>query len=145
MKVLLGNPNPHDQGVPIPGPTVTVSEIRDTQNEDGSYVVGYVVGSDAAEIKDHLFDNPGLVTHLPGNGAILNLVSSWRDHGQNKPTWVSVEAQDRDPAEAEDFERFLSDFWKADRGVPSDIEDTHYTQYTDSDTIYAPGESPEGE
>lgn len=149
MRVLLGNENPHDQGTPIPGPTVTISDIKDATNEDGSYTAGYIVGTSASEVKEHLYDaeaaGQGQVTHLPGNEALLNVVMSWRDHAKSKPAWVSVEPAERDPAEAEDFERFLSEFWKCDRGVPSNLEDTHYTQYTDSDTIYAPGEKPEGE
>ncbi len=145
MKIFLGNANPHDQGVPIPGPTVTITSIGDSKNEDGSYSNGYIVGTDADEVRDHLFFNQGPVTHLPGNGAILNLVLSWPDHGRSTPTWVKVEAGERDETEAEDFERFLSEYWKCERGVPQDIEDTHYTAYSGSNQIYAPGEAPEGE
>lgn len=141
MKVILGNPSPQEQGRPLPGPALTHSEIRDTKNEDGSYIEGYVVGSNAAEVKDHLFDNPGLVTHLPGNGAALSVVRSWADQSGGKPSFVKVEPGERDPAEADDFERFLSEFWHCDRGIPADVEDTHFTAH--SDKIYAPGEKPE--
>lgn len=145
MKIILGNPSPVDQGVPVPGPTVTVTEVQDIKNEDGSWVAGYVVGTDAAEVKDHLFDNPGMITHLPGNGVLLNIIRSWADHSQGKPTWVAVDPGERSAEEGEDLERFLSEFWKCDRGIPGDLEDTHYTAYAGSNTIYAPGESPEGE
>lgn len=123
MKVILGNPNPTD----APGPAVTYSHVMDDKDEDGSFRVGYLVGSDAADIKDHLFDNPGLVTHLPGQGAVLNVIRTWNDHGNVKPSWVSVEPEGRSDEEAADFERFLSEFWRIPRGIPADLEDTHHT------------------
>lgn len=127
MLVKLGNSKPHSQGVPVDGPAVTTVSVRDDKNEDGSYVAGYVVGSDAAEVKDHLYDNPGPVSHLPGNGGLVSIIKSWPDHGNERPTWVHVTPEGRDAAEAEDLERFLADFWHADRGVPADVQATHYT------------------
>lgn len=124
MRVDLGNSSPIGTAI---GPCVTTTGVTDAQHEDGSYVVTYTIGTDAAEVKEHLFDNPGLVTHLPGNTALIQIISSWTDHSQSKPSWVSVTPEDRDPAEAEDLERFLSDFWKIPRGAPADLEDTHYT------------------
>lgn len=123
MRILLGNPEPTG----APGPTITYVTVRDHKEDDGSYSVGYVMGSDAAEIKDHLFDNPGLVTHLPGQQAILCVTRSWADHATTKPSWVFIDPEDRDPESAEDFERFLSDFWKCPRGIPGDLEETHFT------------------
>lgn len=125
MRVLLGNPTPLNGA---PGPTVTAVGITDAKNEDGSYVVGFVPGTNAAEVKDHLFDNPGMVTHLPGNTAILSVARTWPDHGDGRPTFVDVDPGERDPAEAEDFERFLSEFYRCDRGIPADLETTHYTE-----------------
>lgn len=127
MRVIIGNPNPHDAGAPVPGPAITTTYVRDDQNEDGSYAAGYITGSDALEIKDYLFDNPGLVTHLPGNGLIVEIVRSWPDHGNGKPTWVAVDPENRDPENAADLERFFSEFWRCDRGIPADVEDTHHT------------------
>lgn len=145
MQILLGNPSPVDQGVPIPGPAITITAISDIKNEDGSWTAGYVIGSSVDEIKDHLFFNQGPVTHMPGNGALLNIIRSWVDHSQGLPTWVAVDPGERDPEEAEDLERFLSEFWKCDRGIPEDIEETHYTAHDYDNKIYAPGEKPEGE
>lgn len=144
MRVLLGNPSPQDQGRTLPGPTITIAEFRDNKNEDGSYVSSYKVGTDAAEIRDYLFFNSGMVTHLPENTALLNIVASWKRESNTQPSWVVVEPGERDPEEAADLERFLSDFWKIPRGYPEDIEDTHYTAHGNN-TIYAPGEKPEGE
>jgi hypothetical protein len=119
VKVYLGNSDPHDQGEVVPGPTLTICTIEDS--------AGYVVGSDAMEVKEHLFDNPGLVTHLPGNEAILNIIRSWPDHGNERPTFVKVEAEGRNPEEADDLERFLSDFYHCPRDYPEDLEQTYHT------------------
>lgn len=135
MRVLMGNAEPID----APGPAITFAQVNDGKKEDGSYLVGYIMGSDAAEIKDHLFDNPGLVTHLPGQEAILTVTRSFSDHAGSKPTWVAIEPENRDEENARDFERFLSDFWKCPIGYPDDLESTHYT------FAGPPGTGPEGE
>lgn len=123
MRVLMGNPAP----VGTEGPTVTYADLMDLEQPDGSFNPSYIVGSDAQEIKEHLMDNPGLVTHLPGNGAVLGVIRSWADHATTKPTWVVVEPGARSEEEAADFERFLSEYWRCDRGYPDDLEETHNT------------------
>lgn len=143
----MGLPNPHEivngQPVPLPGPTVTVVSVDDTKNEDGTYVAGYVTGTDAGTVAKHLAQNIGPVTHMPGNGLILDIVrGAMPYHSERPPAWVSVDAQDRDPKNAKDLERFLADFYDCDRGKPADVEATHYTQT--GNVVYAPGESPEG-
>lgn len=123
-------------------PGMAVTGMTDAINPDGSYVVGYVFGTSAAEVRDHLFDFQGPQTHLPGNEAIADVWQSLRQHlapGAH-PTWVAVEAQQRDPSNAADFERFLAEFYRCDRGVPADVEDTHHTLH--GNRVYAPGERP---
>lgn len=127
MKVYLGNDSPHDRGVSIPGPTVSVSGIDDVLQEDGTYTAGYVAGSDAIGVKRHLSENTGPVTHLPGMGAAVSIIRSWDDHGQSPPTWVKVVAEQRNHGDAKDFERFLSEYWDCPQGFPEDLEATHYT------------------
>lgn len=116
MRVLLGNEAPLD----APGPSISYSDVRDLS--------GYIVGSDALAVKDHLFDNPGVVTHLPGMGVILEIVGSWRAVSNKKPLWVAAAAEEgEDPAVVDDIERFIADFWRIPRGTPDDLEATHYT------------------
>ncbi len=116
--------------------------ITDATNEDGSYTVGYIAGTDAAEIRDHLFSFQGNVTRLPGNEAICDVYQSLRLHipDGDPPTWVHVDAQQRDPDNAADFERFLAEFYRCERGIPADVEDTHHTLH--GSTSYPPGTQP---
>ena len=128
----------------VDGQVVTQTRLSDETNEAGEYVCSYISGTDAREVKDHLFDNPGLVTHLPGNTAILDAVNPIRDRMQGKPDWVVVLPEARLPEVADDFERFLSEFWSCARGKPGDVEDTHWTLHNGE--VFAPGVAPtEGE
>lgn len=106
------------------------------------YLVGYIEGTDAQSVRDHLFDNPGMVTHLPCQEAILGVTSALRDANvtTDDVNWVSVDPQERDVVNADDFERFLADFYRCDRDAPAAVEDTHHTMH---DRSYAPGERPE--
>lgn len=140
MLVEVGHVHPNG----IDGQTVTQTRLTDDLNEDGSRVCAYIVGTDAQEVRNHLFDNPGMVTHLPGNTAILDAVQPIRGSIAGKPDWVSVQAEGRDDAEGEDFERFLSEFFGCARGKPEDVEDTHWTLHNGQ--VFAPGVAPsEGE
>lgn len=148
MIIRLGNPQPHQfvdgAQVALDGPAVTTKQVPDDLDENGDYQYPYVVGSDPNVIARHLVQNPGQVTHMPGNAAILTVVQEWPQHGAQAPSWVEVEAQGRDADEAEDFERFLAEWWNCERGVPEDSESTHFTQPRGpGGVLYAPGESPE--
>lgn len=126
------------------GYVVTQTRLSDDANEAGEYLVTYTVGTSAQEVKDHLFDNPGLVTHMGGNTAILETVNPIRDRVQGKPSWVVVSPEARLPEVADDFERFLSEFWGCERGKPADVEDTHWTLH--GGQVLPPGVAPtEGE
>lgn len=135
MIVELGHSHSTD------GSVVSYVTISDAKNEAGDYLSSYKVGTDAQDVRDHLFDNPGLVTHLPGNTAILDVVASTRDRLDTKPLWVAVVPEGRDEEEAADFERFLAGFFRCEQGRPDDIEDTHWTLHEGE--TYAPGEVPE--
>lgn len=135
MLVVLGNNEPFG----APGPTITTTSLEDVLNEDGTYAIGYIMGTDADEVRKHLSENPGQVTHLPGQQAILGVCRSWLHHSNVSPAWVVVEPQERDPENAADFERFLADFWGCPRGYPTNLEETHYT------VAGPPGVGPEGE
>lgn len=138
MLIEVGHVNATD------GNVVTQTRLSDETNEAGEYAVTYTVGTNAQEVRDHLFDNPGIVTHLGGNTAILETVNPIRDRIQGKPTWISVTAEGRLPEVADDFERFLAEFFGCDRGKPSDVEDTHWTLHAGG--VFAPGDAPtEGE
>lgn len=139
MIISVGNASPHDQGIPVAGPALTIVGVSDGLNGDGSYLADFIVGSDVNEIKDHLYDNPGMTTHLPGNGLLVQIIRSVSEQSNGRPTFVSVEAQGRDPESADDLERFLAEFWRCERGIPADLEDTHYT------ISGPPGTGPEGE
>lgn len=128
----------------VDGSVVTQTRISDVKREDGTYLSSYAVGTNGQEVRDHLFDNPGLVTHLPGNTAILDVVGPQRERLEGgKPTWVAVEAEGRDPADADDFERFLSEFYRCPAGKPADLEETHWTLHDGQ--VFAPGDKPESE
>lgn len=138
MIINLGHTNAVD------GPVVTQTWISDAQNDDGDYLSSYVDGTVGQDIRDHLFDNPGLVTHLPGNTAILDVVIPQRERlNGEKPTWVSVDAESRDSAVGADFQRFLSEFYRCDSGEPDGMEDTHWTLHNGE--VFAPGKKPESE
>ena len=127
MLITIGNSNPQSFGAPTEGPAVTTCGVTDAQDEAGNYLATYETGSDVAAIKDHLFDNQGLQTHLPGNGLIVDITRSFSEQGSGRPTFVSVDPQGRDPENAADLERFLAEFWRCDRGIPATLEDTHFT------------------
>lgn len=129
---------------PVDGSVVTQTRISDAQNEQGEYLSSYTVGTDAQDVRDHLFDNPGLVTHLPGNTAILDVVGPQRERlNGDKPLWVTVDSEGRPPEVAADFERFLSGFYRCPAGRPVDVEETHWTLH--DGTVFAPGDKPESE
>lgn len=123
-------------------PGMAVTSISDAVNDDGSYLVGYVVGTDAQTVRDHLFDNRGEVTHLPGNEAVLDVWHSLRPHlaEGDRPAWVAIDPQQRNSSSAQDFERFLADLYRCDRGQPFDLEDTHHTLH--GTRVYPPGQRP---
>lgn len=126
------------------GQVVSQTRLSDDKNEAGEYICAYIAGTDAQEIRDHLFDNPGMVTHLPGNTAVLETVNPIRDRMAGKANWVTVVAEDRPQENAEDFERFLADFFRCERGKPEDVENTHWTLH--NGVCLAPGVAPtEGE
>ena len=127
MQITFGNPSPP---APCPGPNIVTTGVTDAVKSDGSgeYVAEYTIGSDPASVKDHLFDNPTQVTHLPGNGLVVEVTRSFSEHSLGRPTFVSVNPQGRDPENAADLERFLSEFYRCDRGIPADVEDNYYTE-----------------
>lgn len=137
MLIEVGHVNGTD------GLVVTQTRLSDVKNEAGDYLSSYSMGVDAQVIKEHLFDNPGLVTHLPGNTAILETVNPIRERVQGKPSWVEVKPEERSPEEAADFQRFLSEFFGCEAGKPADVEDTHWTLH--SGEVFAPGDKPESE
>lgn len=145
MQITFGlNPIDPTTGQPgHDGPGIAVTGITDAVNDDGSYIVGYIVGTDAAEIRDHLFDHQGPASHLPGNEAILDVFHTLRPHlaDGDRPLWVHIEPQARNTSSADDFERFLADFYRCARGIPDDVEQTHHTLH--GNTVYPPGTSPE--
>lgn len=110
--------------------------------EPRRYVADYIVGTSADDVRRHLYDNPGTVTHLPGNGAILGVEATLRTNGVKDAAWVAVDPQGRDADEAADFERFWGDFFGCPRGKPADVEDTHHTMH--GTRSYEPGLRPEG-
>jgi hypothetical protein len=134
MLIEVGHENSTD------GLVVTSTRIIDDMDEDG-YLSSYVVGTDGQEIRDHLFDNPGAVTHMPGNTALLDVIGPLRELGV-RPIWVSVTAEGRLPEVADDFERCLAEYYRCDRGKPADLEDTYHTLH--GGINFPPGESPEG-
>lgn len=136
------DPNTGRPGHPD-APGESVSSVSDAQNEDGSYVVGYIVGTDTEEVRQHLFERSGEMTsHLPGNEAMLDVLKSVEPYlaAGDTPDWVTVDAQQRNETSASDFERFLSEFYRCSRDRPVDVEATHYTLHPDA--IYPPGQSP---
>jgi hypothetical protein len=143
MLIQMGNIAPHDAGEPVPAPAVTTSKVLDDLNDDGTFRAGYIIGTQALDVKDHLLENAGAVTHLPGNEAVLNILSSWTAHSTKYPEWVSVEAEARPEEVAADLERFLADYWHCNRGKPDDLEARYWTGY--GDAIYPPGSGPSAE
>lgn len=127
---------------PVDGPVITETRVSDVKNEAGDYLSSYVVGLSAQDVRDHLFDNPGLVTHLPGNTAVLDVVGPQRERlNGGKATWVAVTAEDRVPEDGADFERFLAEFYRCPAGKPADVEATHWTLHEGA--VFAPGQTPE--
>lgn len=143
MKLELGNVAHPSTG----DPTVTyftISDALDEERGEGKYVAGYEIGTNAVDVMRHLVQNPGMVTHLPGNEAILDMLGSWSLHSDHAPGFVAlVDPGTRPVDEAEDFERFLAEYWGCARGVPEDVEHTHYTEH--AGVVYGPGEAPAGE
>jgi hypothetical protein len=143
--VLLGNVSPQEapggELVSLPGPALTTFGISDAQNEDGSYVVGYISGTDTLDVLREFATHRGGVMHFGGNELIHSTLQDWDLHSSQPPAFVCVVPEDRDPDNAEDFERFLSEYWGCARGLPGDLEETYYTQV--DKTIFPPGESPE--
>jgi hypothetical protein len=137
MLVEVGHSTPEN------GATVTQVSILDDTNEDGSYLSNYQIGTDALKVKAHLFDNPGIVTRLPGNTVILDIVRPIRTLVKSRIMWVSVDPEGRDVAVGEDLERFLSEFYQCQKGAPTDVEDTHWTLH--NGISFAPGNSPKVE
>ncbi len=140
MIIELGNDAP-GQKVDAPGPAVTTIGIEDTKNEDGSYVSGYVTGTDVQDVLRQYAVNRGGVMRFGGNEAIQDVIGCWNGESATPPAWVNVIPQDRDPDNAEDLERILAEYWGAERGKPADVEDNYYTEH--DNLVFAPGEAPE--
>lgn len=145
MLIELGNVQPHHapggETVALEGPAVTSFSVSDIQNEDGSYKVGFTVGTSAIDVLREFALRKGAVMHFGGNELIHQVINDWDLHSTVSPSWVGVEAQDRDPANAADIQRFFSEYWDCASGKPADCEDTHYTQY--GSQVFVPGEKPE--
>lgn len=145
MQVVLGNVSPQEapggEVVSLPGPAVTTFTISDAAKEDGSYVVGYQVGTETLAVLREFATHRGGVMHFGGNELIHSVLQDWDLHSSQPPVFVEVIAEERDPIEAEDFERFLSEYWGCERGTPATLEDEYYTQV--DNTIFPPGTSPE--
>ena len=135
MLIEVGHENAFD------GKVITQTRLSDDTHENGEYLVSYTVGADAATVKAHLFENPGLVTHMGGNTAILEVVNPIRERVQGPIEWVAVHPEARLPEVAADFERFLSEFWTCSAGKPADVEETHWTLH--GGQVFPPGEAPE--
>ena len=142
MQVLLGNAAPVlPPGETRDAPCVTYVNIPSGPEHypDGHH--GYVQVQDSgltgAELTAHLADsllNRDGITNLPGHEPVLVVAhpqGAWRAHAKpgTSPTWVSCD----DP----EVERILADYYNCPAGVPSDVEDTHYT------VAGAPGVGPE--
>jgi hypothetical protein len=154
MLIHYGNPDPHEMAAGPDGqralqrvhphPAVTTQSMRDYGDVDHPACT-YRVGTTGAEVRDHLFQNPGWVTSMADNTALLSSIEGFRATCPVPPTWVAVEAQESDPAEAEDFERCLSEFWGCPRGIPADVEATHMTEHHVEGrglVVFPPGEQP---
>lgn len=146
MIVLFGNQQPHElvenvlQG--LPGPAVTTFAIDPTQLEDGTLTPGYIMGTDVVSILREMAQNPGPVKrNMGGNELLQDLIGLWEQHSNVAPAWISiVDAAPYDSALAEDCERCVAEYWGCDRGVPGDVEDTHYTQL--GNDVFPPGVAP---
>jgi len=147
MSLVLefGCPEPHEvidgEPVPLPGPNVVRFVIDPIVKEDGSLHPAYIIGTDAVEMLRHFAQNPGPVKHLGGNELVQDAIGLWERHSASAPSWVRVVQWEPYSQEvADDLERFISEYWGCSRGAPSDLEQTHYTQY--GSQVFAPGEAP---
>ena len=139
MRVEFGNPAPAE-GV-----------LADV---DGAQAVVYVsfrdgafdwnMGASAEEFRAHAFTNPGEMHRSPEGGLgreVLHHVRTAIVLGNN-PSWVAVYPEATDSEVAADVERFLAEVFGCPRGVPADLEETHYTQPLDGGPIFPPGVRP---
>lgn len=145
MLIELGNPKPqhapNGEVEPLPGPLVTTMYVDDRQNEDGSYLAGYIEDTNAIDVLREFALRKGAVMHFGGNESLHQIINDWDLHATEVPSWISIDPQNRDLDNAEDLERFLSEYWGCKRGKPDDLEGTHYTEHLGE--VYAPGQSPE--
>lgn len=120
MHVRLGVPVAQEHGEPA---------VYDQPIHTGEGGHDVTVGADVNAMALHLARNTGPVTHLPGNEAFVNVVQTFRLLADGRPaTWASVKPTDgEDPAIAEDFERQLASFYECPRGIPDNVEETHWT------------------
>ncbi len=90
-------------------------------------------------INAHLVSRDDGVTHLPNHSILVALAhprqGSWGRVSKpgTKPTWVSC-------PDHPGLEKFLGEYWDCPVGVPSNVEDTHYTQ---AGGVYPPGAAPD--
>jgi hypothetical protein len=148
MRILYGNRDPwhyvDGQFVrALEQPAVTEQHLTDALNNDGDAMLTYTVGTNGQEIRDHLFENP-ITSRMAANTALLSSVGQFKHTSPEPPAWVAVEPEGRDPAMAADMERCLAEYWGCARGVPADVEATHWTEHQiDGGMVaFAPGEHP---
>lgn len=144
--IEFGNTAAHhfveDEKLALDGLRQTRFSITPQLNEDGTINhPNYTVGTSAVDILRHFAQNPGPVKHMGGNELVQDVIGLWERHSDAAPAWVSVvDPGPYPPDDMEDLERFIAEYWGCERGVPDDVEDTHYTQY--GDQLFAPGEAP---
>lgn len=134
MRVELGNPTPHHKGSinaetgarqfePLPGPAVTHVDIPD------DYTFNPDVNVDELVREMFRAQQTGGVTSRPDDEVLLVFLhwdGFWTHHGKDMPSWVSVTGPDA--VKNDGLERVLADYYGCARGVPDDVEATHYTR-----------------
>lgn len=117
MRVAFGNAAPTriDRETQGTAPRVTYIEVPDSY----TYEVADSAADLARETMEHIATAPDGITHMPGQEALIAVVTAFRAESTKPPSWVW--------SDNADFAVLLGRYFDCPVGVPEDVEETHHT------------------